>query len=199
MFEPVERFPRPRGGSYSLWKRRDDRPPSEGFAARFPQLAVGMAQGPAGLDPLFSAVAIEHMLDGHFCYRSPVRRAALARLEADPKDQQARWTLALLAVLANRPDAAAAQFSALEGLLPDNPWPSAYRSVVTLAGWQPWASAAIADRAAGVHDNNAVLQGLGDVSATLGGAIWRLPAALKSVPLAVDAVEAVLDQEQASS
>ena len=199
VFEPVERFPRPRGGSYSLWKRRDDRPPSEGFAARFPQLAVGMAQGPAGLDPLFSAVAIEHMLDGHFCYRSPVRRAALARLEADPKDQQARWTLALLAVLANRPDAAAAQFSALEGLLPDNPWPSAYRSVVTLAGWQPWASAAIADRAAGVHDNNAVLQGLGDVSATLGGAIWRLPAALKSVPLAVDAVEAVLDQEQASS
>ena len=63
VFEEVEVFPRPQGGSYSLWKRRIDSEVAEGFEQRFPQLAVGLAKGPAGLDPVFSSVAIEHMLD----------------------------------------------------------------------------------------------------------------------------------------
>ena len=60
-------------------------------------------------------------------------------LQLNPQDQQARWTLALMAVLANRPNEAAEQFAQLQKLIPDNPWPAAYRSsVVNFAGWNPW-------------------------------------------------------------
>ena len=117
---------------------------------------------------------------------------------------QPRWTLALLAVLENRPAQAAEQFEALQRLLPDNPWPAAYRSVVNLAGWNPWQAAAAAD---GASVSNPVLAALGDLSGVLSGAVWRIPAAINSVPAAVTAVEEALesaskqeqDQEQASS
>mgnify|MGYP007000306310 CR=1 len=39
VFEEVQRFPRPKDGSYSLWRRRSDRPVSVGFADAFPALA----------------------------------------------------------------------------------------------------------------------------------------------------------------
>ena len=198
VFEQVERFARPRGGSYSLWRRRADQPASPGFAQDFPALAMGLAQGPAGLDPLFSAVAVEHMLDGHFSYREPVRREAMRRLADNPADPQGRWSLALLHVLANRPGPAADQFAALEQQLPSSPWPAAYRTVVLLAGWMPWDASSVADRAARVH-NDAVLIALADLSAVMGGALWRLPSALNSVPQAVNVVEQVLNQPQASS
>ena len=92
-----------------------------GFDQRFPALASALEKGPSGLEPIFSSVAIEHMLDGHFLYRGPTREAALTRLNADPEDRQARWTLALLAVLANRPLEASRQFAGLEQRLPNNP------------------------------------------------------------------------------
>ena len=130
VFSLVEQFPRSGGDSYSLWKRRAESPAAPGFVERFPALAQGLAAGPEGLDPLFSALATEHMLDGHFLYRQPLRRQAQARLAQDPNDAQARWTLALLAVLANRPAEASAQFAALEQVLPANPWPSAYLSLI---------------------------------------------------------------------
>ena len=52
-----------------------------------------------------------------------------------------------------------------------------------------------------------MLAALGDLSGVLSGAVWRIPAAMKSVPAAVTAVEEALesasnedqDQEQASS
>ena len=152
-----------------------------------------------GLDPVFSNVAIEHMLDGHFSYRDPVRSQALAALQQDPAAVPPRWTLALLAVLENRPDAAAEQFAQLQKLLPDNPWPAAYRSVVLLAGWNPWEAAAAADSVGSSHP---VVSGLADLSGVLSGAIWRLPDALHSVPAAVEAVDDALNpapQVQASS
>ena len=200
VFELVQQFQRPRGGSYSLWRRRADQP-RQGltFAQRFPDLALGLAGGPSGLDPVFSAVALEHMLDGHFSYREPVRSQALDALKLDPNAVQPRWTLALLAVLENRPDAAAEQFAKLQTLLPENPWPAAYRSVVLLAGWNPWQAAAVADAAESGHP---VVVGLADLSGVLSGAIWRLPDALESVPAAAEAVEKALQpnvQEQASS
>ena len=138
VFQEVEVFPRPEGGSYSLWRRRADAPAPVGFEQRFPQLAAGLAAGPQGLDPVFSNVATEHMLDGHFNYRRVLQTESMDRLAQDPSDVQARWNLALLAVLGNRPEEAARQFEALEALIPENPWPSAYRSVVLLAGWNPW-------------------------------------------------------------
>ena len=138
------------------------------------------------------------MLDGHFSYREPVRREAMRRLADNPADPQGRWSLALLHVLANRPGPAADQFAALEQQLPSSPWPAAYRTVVLLAGWMPWAASSVADQAARGH-NDPVLIALADLSAVLGGALWRVPSALNSVPQAVDVVEQALNQPQASS
>ncbi len=198
VFEQVQRFPRPKGGSYSLWRRRSDRPASLGFAAAFPALAAGLASGPSGLDPVFSAVAVEHMLDGHFLYRQQVAGQAQQQLAINPEDAQARWSLALLAVLANRPGEAADQFAALQRLDPQSPWPAAYRSVVLLAGWMPWAASTVADQAAS-QQKNSVLVALADLSAVLGGAVWRLPSAISSVPTAVKLVEGALNQPQDSN
>jgi hypothetical protein len=198
VFEEVERFPRPGGGSYSLWRRRVTAPAAVGFESRFPRFASGLAAGPQGLDPLFAAVATEHMLDGHFLYRQGARRQALQRLAADPDDLQARWTLALLAVLANRPVDAATHFEALEQAQPANPWPSAYRAVVTLADWNPWRAAAITAAARERHPDQPILIALDDLSAVLAGALWRLPGLVQSLPKAVLQVEADLQAKPSS-
>ncbi len=198
VFEEVERFPRPGGGSYSLWRRRAEAPAAVGFESRFPRFASGLAAGPQGLDPLFAAVATEHMLDGHFLYRQGARRQALQRLAANPDDLQARWTLALLAVLANRPVDAATHFEVLEQAQPANPWPSAYRAVVTLADWNPWRAAAITAAARERHPDQPILIALDDLSAVMAGALWRLPGLVQSLPKAVLQVEADLQAKPSS-
>lgn len=196
VFVKVETFPRPQGGSYSLWRRHADSLETVLFQDRFPQLATGLSKGPAGLDAVFSSIAVEHMLDGHFLYREPLTKQALGRLAIDPSDQEARWTLALLAVLANRPTEAAEHFAALEVLLPENPWPSAYRSVVSLAGWNPWGASSTAQAARQQHDDHPVLVGLDATSAVLGGALWRLPEAVDALPPAVRAVQDSLQSQE---
>ena len=141
------------------------------------------------------------MLDGHFTYRGDVRGKAEQQLLLNPEDPQPHWSLALLEVLANRPDEAARHFAVLEVLQPDNPWPAAYRSTVTLAAWNPWLAASVADEA-NRRTGDPVLEALGDLGGVLGGAFWRIPSALSTVPLAVEQVEKALqqtDQEQASS
>jgi len=200
VFTRVDTFPRPGGGSYSLWRRDADVAPSPGFDQRFPAMASALEKGPSGLDSIFSSVAIEHMLDGHFRYRGPARKAALARLSIDPDDRQARWTLALLAVLANRPIEASKQFAALEQVLPNNPWPSAFRAVVLLAGWDPVQAAAVAAAANDRFGDQPVLMGLDAAASVLSGAIWRLPEAVEILPEAIRVIEQSLDpQENASS
>ena len=198
LFERVERFPRPQGGSYSLWRRRPQSRPLPGFEERFPTLAAGLAQGPAGLDPLFQAVALEHMLDGHRLYRDRVRRQAEQERRRDPQAVQSHWSLALLALLGNRPGEAEREFAALQVRLPGNPWPAAYRSVVLLADWAPWRASAVAAEARYRHGSQPLLVALDDLGAVLSGAFWRLPSAALSVPRAVQEVEQQL-QPQASS
>ena len=194
-----ETFPRPEGGTYSLWRRRADSMEPVLFQERFPALAAGLSQGPPGLDAVFSSIAVEHMLDGHFLYREPLKKQALRRLANNPSDKEARWTLALLAVLANRPSEAAEQFAALEALLPENPWPSAYRAVVTLAGWNPWGASSVATAARQQHGDQPVLVGLDAISAVLGGALWRLPEAVQSLQPAVRVVENSLNSQENTS
>ena len=199
VFVRVETFPRPQGGTYSLWRRDSNSVKPVLFQERFPALAAGLSQGPTGLDAVFSSIAVEHMLDGHFLYREPLKKQALSRLATDSADKEARWTLALLAVLANRPSEAAKQFAALEALLPENPWPSAYRSVVTLAGWNPWGASSVAAAARLRHNDPPVLVGLDAISAVLGGALWRLPEAVQSLPPAVRDVEKSLGSQENTS
>ncbi|WP_320675591.1 glycosyltransferase family 39 protein [Prochlorococcus sp. MIT 1300] len=192
-FIEIKRFPRPQGGSYSLWQRSLKAPPATNFAKDFSKLARGLNNGPKGLAEVFDQVAIQHMLDGHFEYRLEVRENALKQLRKNRNNPDAHWSLALLATLSNRPNQAAKHFSSLEKLLPNSPWPSAYRSVVTLAAWDPWTAVLVADKANQKRPNN-VLQGLGDLSGVIGGAIWRLPNASKSIPRAIEEIETALEK-----
>ena len=92
VFVELRRFSRQSGGSYSLWARSSEVPRAASFAERFPSLAQGLSKGPQGLEPVFAAVSVEHMLDGHFSYRAEVREAARRRLLDNPADTAARWT-----------------------------------------------------------------------------------------------------------
>ena len=188
LFQLQDSWPRPEGGTYELWVRSSTAPQPVPFEQRFPALAAGLAQGPAGLDPVFAAVGTEHQLDGHRRYQQQVSHEALKRLEADPHDEDALWSLALLAVLQNRPLEADQWFERLQQLDSSRPWPAAYRAVVLTAAGHLWHATAVAD-AASRQTPSAVLMGLADLSAVLGAQLWRLPSALQTIPSAVTAVE----------
>ncbi len=183
-FEKIREFPRKEGGSYSLWKRNSSAPKSGNFYNRFIELANGMEKGPSGVKLIFDEIAIHHMIDGHFNYQQRVKDEALSKIISDPKNKEALWTLSLLMILSNRPYEADIHLEKLENLIPDNPWPSAYRSVVNLASWNPWKASKIADIAFS-QNKNIVLKALGDTSGVLGGDLTRLSSSLKSVPKAL--------------
>ena len=65
--------------------------------------------------------------------------------------------------------------------------------MVTLAAWDPWTAALIADKANKKQPNN-VLKGLGDLSGVIGGALWRLPNASQSIPQAIQEIEKGLEK-----
>ena len=140
---------------------------------------------------IFDEIEIEHMLDGHFKYQAIVRDKALSKISSDPENVESLWSLSLLKILSNRPSEADIYLRNLEVLLPNNPWPSAYRAIVTLATWNPWKASLIADRA---HERNPnyLLKSLGDTSALFRGAFWRLKSASNSVPNAVASIEEAL-------
>jgi len=188
VFRLRQRWPRPEGGALELWERRRDAPPPPDFATVFPELAAGLARGPAGLGPVSDAVGREHQLDGHRLYQERVRRQALQTLARRPDDRRALWSLALLATLQNRPLQADQWFARLEALEPASPWPAAYRAVVLTAAGRPWQGAAVAE-AAGRRTPDPVLTALADVDSLLSGRVWRLPALQRSLPKAIEAVE----------
>ncbi|WP_320673546.1 phospholipid carrier-dependent glycosyltransferase [Prochlorococcus sp. MIT 1341] len=188
VFVMVRSFPRGNGDSYSLWRRSPEAPSFPTFASTFPSLAIGLSQGLKGLEPVFSAVAVHHMLDGHFLYQDRVREIAVRKLAVNALDADAHWSLALLSVLANRPGQAAKHFAVLEKISPENPWPSIYQCVVTIANWNPWKAKAIANEAQKIH-SNPLLFGIADLSSVLSGAVWRLPQLKRSLPKSIEVVE----------
>jgi len=139
--------------------------------------------------PLFDRIGIEHQLDAPFDYQKRVESWARARLARDADDRDALWSLALLATLRNRPAEAEGWYERLERLEPDNPWPSAYRAVVLLAGWNPWKARSVLAGAAGKVEAEPVLRGLQDLSTLLSGNPLALPSLRHSLPAAVRAVE----------
>ena len=76
----------------------------------------------------------------------------------------------------------------MQSLELNSPWPAAYRAVVLTAAGRLWQASAVADQAQALHPSP-VLEGLGDLSGVLGGQLWRLLAASRSVPAATQAVE----------
>ena len=190
VFDEIRQFPREEGGNYSLWKRNSSAPKLTDFHKRFVQLANGMDDGYLGIKLIFDEISIQHMIDGHFKYQTTVNDEALSKIISNPNDIEALWTLSLLKILSNRPSEADIYLESLEELLPDNPWPSTYRSIVNLASLKPWKASKIADSANEIHKNY-LLKSLGDIGAVLGGSFWRLPSTLKSVPKAIENIDQI--------
>tara|TARA_B100001250_G_scaffold146029_1_gene124991 strand:+ start:231 stop:2327 length:2097 start_codon:yes stop_codon:yes gene_type:complete len=188
LFMKIRQFPREKSGSYSLWKRSSRSLNAKQFHNRFFELAKGMEHGPLGIKLIFDEIAIQHMLDGHFKYQKIVKAKALSNLISNPEDIESLWALSLINILSNRPFEADIYLKNLELLLPNNPWPSAYRSIVNLASWNPLKASLIADSAKKRHKNH-FLNALGDVSAVSRGAFWRLSSAFNSVPVAIKDVD----------
>ncbi len=191
IFIKIREFPREKTGSYSLWKRSSISPDQNEFHTRFYGLANGMEQGPLGIKLIFDQIEIEHMLDGHLKYQSIVSHKALSKIRSDPENTESLWSLSLLNILLNRPSEADVYLRNLEILLPNNPWPSAYRTIVNLASWNPWKASLIADRAH-KRNPNYLLKSLGDISALFRGAFWRWKSASNSVPNAIKSIEEAL-------
>jgi 4-amino-4-deoxy-L-arabinose transferase-like glycosyltransferase len=185
-FERLEQWPWSEGRQVELWHRREA---ATGFDTDFIRLSRGLERGPAGLLPVLERIGIEHQLDGHFLYQQRVRNWASGRLARDPNDREALWSLSLLATIRNRPAEAEQLFARLQQLEPGNPWPGCYRSVVLLAGWNPWQAARVARQ---LDQRQPVARGLAYLSAVLGGALWVLPEAKRSIPAAIAAVKADL-------
>ncbi len=191
LFTVVRQFPINDRESYSLWKRSLSSPKPEEFHYRFTELANGMQQGPLGIKLIFDEIAIEHMLDGHLKYQTIVRDKALSELTINPQNIESLWELTLLEILSNRPSEADIYLRELELLLPNNPWPSAYRSIVNLASLNPWKAKLIADRA-NKKNQNYFLKSIGDVSAVSSGAFWRLSSSFNSVPYTIKKIDETL-------
>jgi hypothetical protein len=194
-FEKVGQWPWDQGRNIELWRRRSGAPGGhrETFDQDFMHLARGMETGPAGLAKVMSRIGIEHQLDGHFLYQERVKTWAEQRLQQNPNDADALWSLALLATLQNRPIQAEARFGQLQSLQPGNPWPSGYRAVVLLADWQPGTARRLLGQTA-TSPNQPVLQGLTDLSRVLSGDLGALRSLGQTLPAAVDQVKANLAQ-----
>jgi 4-amino-4-deoxy-L-arabinose transferase-like glycosyltransferase len=191
-FERVAQWPWSDERRLELWRRRPGATPAVRFDEPFIALARGMENGPAGLEAVFDAIGPQHQLDGHFLYQDRVTGWARTRLERNPSDPDALWSLALLGVLQNRPQQASHWFALLEAALPSNPWPSAYRAVVLLADWKPWQAAGVSGAAASRHQEP-VLRGLADLSASLSGNLLRIHSARRSLPAAIESVRRKID------
>ena len=197
-YEPVQRWDWNKGRQLELWRRKPEAPTPESFQQRFIQLARGLEQGPAGLKTVFAAIGPWHLLDPRFSYQQEVQQWAHAQLRRNPSDRDALWSLALVAVLQNRPEQADQWFSRLEQLEGPGHWPSAYRSVVLLAGWNSCGAARVADTATTATASNpqatTVLAALRDLSR---GLCFdpRGPLALRSsLPRAINTVTSGLKQ-----
>ena len=177
-----------------LWQRRASSK-AKPFDPEFIQVARGMERGPAGLGPLFARIGPEHQLDAHFLYQDRVGRWAQQRLQDDPQDPDALWSLALIATLRNRPQEAAHWFGHLQHQYPANPWPLAYRSVVLLAGWQASQAHALLAAAPAPLRKEPVLHALEDLSGVLSGRLQRLGDLRLSLPGAITDVKQQLKSQ----
>lgn len=194
-FERVKAWPWSAGRQVELWQRKPGNPP-ERFDSTFIQLARGMERGPAGLAPVFARIGPEHQLDAQFLYQDRVRQWAEQRLQHQPQDPNALWSLALIATLRNRPTEAAQWYGLLQQQTPSNPWPLAYRSVVLLANWQPGRAHGLLSTAPADLRPEPVLQALEDLTGVVSGRLLRLGSLQSSLPRAIAEIKEQLERER---
>ena len=192
-FALVSQWPWSQGRQVELWRRRPGLEPPP-FDASFIAMASQLAEGPGGLARVLEAIGPHHQLDAHFLYQRRVEAWARRRLRTQPDDAEALWSMALLRVLQQRPAEAATWFGRLEAVLPANPWPSAYRSLLLLADWQPWPARQVAEQALGRpgQAEQPVLRALADLSAASGGDPRGWPALRRSLPPAIGAINTAI-------
>jgi hypothetical protein len=166
-YERVQIWPWSKGRQLELWRRKPSVAAPSSFEQRFVALARRLEQGPRGLQAVFAAIGPWHLLDPRFSYQAEVRQWADTQLQRNPRDRDALWSLALLTVLQNRPQQADHWFARLEQLEGPGRWPSAYRSVVQLAGWRSCSAARVADPETTDPDAASVLLALRDLSRSL--------------------------------
>ena len=195
-FDPVGRWPWSEGRQVELWRRRGQAAPP--FDRDFIRLARGLEQGPSGLATVFERIGPEHQLDGHFLYQQRVRRWALEELQRKPDDRDALWSLALLATLNNRPVEASRWYGRLQALEPRNPWPAAYRAVVSLADWNPGGASDALAQLPAEQRRQPIPRSLTELSAVLSGRLWRIPALAGELPDAIEAVKRQLETPPAT-
>ncbi len=80
-----------------------------------------------------------------FSYQSRVIARSNNILEINKFDKEALWSLALVAVLQNKPKEANTWFAKLEELYGKGSWASVYRSFVLFADWNTCKTAIVAD------------------------------------------------------
>ena len=85
------------------------------------------------------------MLDPIFSYQSRVVTRSKNILKINQDNKEALWSLALVAVLQNKPKEANIWFTKLEELYGQGSWASVYRSFVLFADWNTCNAARVAD------------------------------------------------------
>ena len=186
-FQRAGQWPRRQEHWVELWQRRPGAARGQPLAQKFISLTQGLAEGPAGLTRFMEQIEAFHQLDGHFLYQQEVEAWANQRLARQPQAADALWSLAALNIL--RQDARMADhwLARLETVLPENPWPTTYRTAVLLIDWKPWMARQVA-HAHPRFQEEPLLKAVGDLAAVVGGDLTRLPALQTSWPKAAQQV-----------
>jgi 4-amino-4-deoxy-L-arabinose transferase-like glycosyltransferase len=195
-FERLEQWRWGRQHRVELWHRKANAPAVQSFDAEFIRLARGLDQGVAGLAAVLAVIAPQHQIDGHLSYQPRVRAWALQQLQRQPDHRDALWSLALLAVLQNRPQEAEQWFSRLQTLEPGHSWPPAYRAVVLLADWRPDRAKQALAQAGSKATEQPVQRGLLAVSRVLSGDLHDLGHLRSSLDAAITAVKTDLERSK---
>jgi hypothetical protein len=107
--------------------------------------------------------------------------------------------LALVSTLRNRPVEAEQWYASLQRQHPSNPWPLAYRAVVLLASWNPFAAHDALREGPTETRREPVLHALEDLSGVLSGRLTRLADLRGSLPVAIADVKQRLEEERAAA
>ena len=170
-FQLLRTWPWSEQRQLELWQRRPEAAAPGSFDQAFISMARGIEAGPKGLATVFDSIGRWHLLDPRFSYQPRVQQWSAQRLRQDPNDRDALWSLALLAVLQNRPAQADHWFSRLEQLEGRGSWASAYRTVVLVADWNGCRAAQVSDVPTSVPDHGdgrpQLLTALRDLSRSL--------------------------------
>jgi len=189
-FERLAHWPWNDGREVELWRRREGAPfRHQTFDATFIGLARAMERGPVGVRALFDRIGAEHQADGHFLYQQRVAAWAQQRLQQNPSDRDALWSLALIETLRNRPQAALPWYGRLQELDPLSPWPAAYRAVVLLADWHPGSAATVLRETPETVARQPVIRALFQLSHGLSGHPLALESLRVSLPEAIASVK----------